>query len=124
MAYGQPYKLTVTTDASGNATAYVPTDAEGGPIVNGKVISVQYTKIDFADTVDFTITGEDSGEGIWTESNVTASKIVRPTVLVQDQLGVDTASNRDYVFLANERIKIVIAQGGDTKSGTFRIIVE
>ena len=107
-------KVTVTTDASGESTDYT------AAAINGAIYAVEYDKTDFADGVDFTITGETSGVGVWTESNVNAADICRPTLLVQDQVNVDT-TQRDFVRLYNERLKIVVAQGGDTKTGVFLV---
>lgn len=110
------FTVTVTTASDGSATAYTPA-------INGRVNTIRYAKTDFADGVTFTITGEDSGVGLWTESAVNASKTVRPTVLTQLQDGTDHTV-RDFIALAGERIKIVIASGGATKTGTFYVITE
>ena len=118
----------MTTSASSVSTAYIPADATQP--LSGKVSSIIYTKVDFTDGVDFTITGELSGEGLWTESNVNATKTVAPRQPTHDNLGV--ASLRaaagepveDHYHLSNDRIKIVIASGGATKTGTFTAIIK
>jgi len=123
MSHIERHAVSVTTDASGNATAY-------SPVLTGKINSITYAKTDFTDGVDFTITGEATGQTIWTESNVNASKTVAPRQPTHGQDG--TASLyaaggepvEDKIALANDRVKIVIAQGGNTKSGTFYITVE
>lgn len=123
MSHVERHAVSVTTDASGNATAY-------SPVLTGKINSITYAKTDFTDGVDFTITGEATGQTIWTESNVNASKTVAPRQPTHGQDG--TASLyaaggepvEDKIALANDRVKIVIAQGGNTKSGTFYVIVE
>ncbi|KPK71862.1 MAG: hypothetical protein AMJ84_05455 [Acidithiobacillales bacterium SM23_46] len=114
----------VTTDASGNATAY--TDP-----LNGPIFSIQYVKPGsggFADGVDFNITLERTGRQLWVQENVNASAEVRPraathkpdgTVLTYD----DTYEVRDPIVAAGERIKIAVSNGGDTKQGTFHIQV-
>ena len=107
-------RVAVTTDSSGDATAYTSAS------INGAIFAVEYDKTDFADGVDFTITGETSGAGVWTESDVNAADIARPTILVQDQVNVDT-TQRDFVRLFNERLKIVVGSGGDTKTGVFLV---
>lgn len=106
--------VSLTTDSSGNATGYTSA-------FRGRLLNIVYTKDDFAAGVDFAITLEDTGLGLWTESNVNASKTVAPTQLTQDQVGADGTA-RDYVFNPNERVKIVVASGGDTKSGSFVVI--
>lgn len=118
----QPRKevVSVTTDGSGDATAY-------SPAITGRIQSIAYVKTDFADGVDFTITSEDTGQNIWTETDVNASTQRAPRQPVHGQDG--TASLyagegepvEDTIALVDERVKIVIAQGGATKTGAFHI---
>ncbi len=115
-------KMTVTTAADGSATAY-------SPRVSGELNSIHYVKTDFADGVDFTITDEATGESLWTDTNINASEIVRPRAPVMDQAGAarlyasgGTAVS-DKIALANSRIKVVIAQGGNAKSGVFHFLI-
>jgi len=115
--YAERHTVAITTASGGTATGYTPP-------VSGKVISIRYVKTDFDDTADFTITGEDTGMNIWTELNVTASKTCVPRQATHDTAGVATlyaaagAAVLDHIVLAKERVKIAIAQGGNTKSGT------
>lgn len=117
------FEVSVTTNGSGAATAY-------SPYLSGYLHQIQYVKTDFADGVDFTITAEDTGETLWTESNVNAAAVKAPRQPTHSTVGVaalyasgGTAVN-DRVALARDRVKIVIAQGGDTKTGAFVIIVD
>lgn len=107
----------VTTDGAGAATAFM--DA-----VNGQLDRIQYVKTDFADGSTFTITQEDTGEGIWTESNVNASTARAPRQATHTILGAAALYAAAGVAVldkiaVNGRIKIVIASGGATKTGTF-----
>ena len=119
-----PQRITIalTTNASGVATG------QSG-VVNGRVSHLIYTKDDFEDTVDFTITGEESGTNIWTEANVTAGKTVAPRQPTHSEAGVASLYQapgepvEDKIVIANERINVAIAQGGDTKNGTISIIL-
>jgi len=118
------YEITVTTAADGSATAYAPTSGRA----RGRLESIQYEKVDFADGVDFTITDEETGESLWTDTNVNASEIVRPRAPVMDQVGAarlyasgGTAVS-DRIGIVS-RIKVVIGSGGNVKSGIFRFIV-
>lgn len=113
------------TDAAGAATYYTP-------VVTGRVLSVQYVKAgsgNYTDGVDFTITAETTGQGIWTESNVNASAIRAPRQPTHDAVGAASLYAatgepvEDYIYLAQERVKIVLASGGDTKTGTFYITI-
>ena len=113
------HTVTVTTAGGGAATAY--TDRP----VQGRLFRVVYTKDDFAAGVDFTITLEDSGQNVWTEADVNASKSINPLQPMQDNAGADVTwdgtrkMHGPIIACRPERVKIVIAQGGDTKSGTF-----
>lgn len=119
--YVERHTVSVTTDSSGNATAY-------SPVITGRILAIIYTKDTFAAGVDFTITVEATGEGLWTESNVNASKTVYPRVQVSDQVGSGVTydgTNEIYepIAVAKDRVKIVVAQGGDTKAGSFDVVV-
>lgn len=111
-----------TTNGSGAATVYTP-------FFSGYVESVQYVKTDFADGVDFTITAEATGANIWTDTNVNASETVNPAQATHSTAGVAAlyASGglavNDRIALGRDRVKIVVAQGGDTKSGSFVVTV-
>lgn len=111
----------VTTIADGSATAF-------SPVVSGRIETIRYVKTDFDNGVDFTITAEATGETIWTQADVNASATVAPrqpthsTAGVASLYAVGQAVN-DGVVVANDRVKIVIAQGGNVKSGTFHIVV-
>jgi hypothetical protein len=123
MSYTQRHSITVTTAADGSVTAY-------SPVVSGKISQIIYTKTDFATGVDFTITAEATGETLWTESNVDASTVRAPRQATHSNLGVAAlyaaagSAVLDKISIANDRIKIVIASGGATKTGTFSIILE
>ena len=122
MSYAERHTVALTTDASGDVTGYTNT-------VTGRVIAVIYTKDDFAAGVDFTITSETTGQNIWTESDVNASKTVAPRQPTHDRAGVASLYAaagepvEDHIYVALERIKIVVAQGGNAKSGSFTVIV-
>lgn len=118
------YKIPVTTAADGSATVF------SGQQIAGKIHSVHYVKTDFADGVDFAITADATGESIWSQSNVNAAAVVYPRAATHSQAGAAAlyASGGvgvlDKIALANDRIKIVIAQGGNVKTGTFHVLVD
>lgn len=120
------YKVTVTTAADGTATAYSPT-------LSGKIHSITYEKAQtnsFADGVDFAITVEKTGEGLWTEANVNASASRYPRAPTHSQAGVASlyaaggTAIQDKVAAGGDRVKIVLAQGGNAKTGAFHILVD
>jgi hypothetical protein len=119
------FKMTVVTDGSGNALAY-------SPRAHGKVHSIVYVKdgtAPYTDGVDFTITDDETGENIWTESNVNASTSRYPRAPTHSQAGVaslyasDGTAVQDKVGIVG-RVKIALAQGGAAKTGTFHILVD
>lgn len=116
------YKMTVTTAADGSATAY-------SPRISGEIHQIEYVKTDYADGVDFTITGEATGVNLWTESNVNAAAVRAPRQPTHSQAGVASlyasggTAVQARVALARDRVKIVLAQGGATKTGAFHVLV-
>lgn len=117
------FVVPVTTAADGSATAY-------SPYLSGYLAQIVYAKTDYANGVDFTITAEATGETLWTESDVNASVSKSPRAATHSTAGVaalyaaaGTAVN-DRIALARDRVKIVLAQGGNVKTGTFHIVVD
>jgi hypothetical protein len=117
------FHVDITTAADGSATAY-------SPFLSGYISAIHYVKTDFADGVDFTITAEATGETLWTESNVNAAAIKAPRQATHSNAGVaalyaagGTAVN-DMIALGRDRVKIVIAAGGNAKIGEFIIVVD
>lgn len=113
----------VTTAADGSYTGYV------GPL-SGRLCAIHYVKTNFADGVDFTITAEATGETLWTEANVNAAKVCMPRGATHSNVGVaalyasgGTAVN-DLIRLSRDRVKIVLASGGNATTGQFIIIIE
>ncbi|MEH2476242.1 hypothetical protein V1281_002589 [Nitrobacteraceae bacterium AZCC 2161] len=119
------YKVSVTTASDGTATAYSPRLA-------GKIHSIQYVKdasTSYTDGVDFTVTAEQTGENVWTESNVNASAVRYPRAPTHSQAGVAAlfaasgTAVQDKIGVV-DRLKIVLAQGGAAKVGAFHILVD
>lgn len=116
------FVVPVTTDASGDATAY-------SPYLSGYIHEIHYIKTDFADGVDFTITAEATGETIWTQSDVNAAVVKAPRQATHSTVGVAAlyasggVAVNDRIALGRDRVKIVVGSGGNTKSGAFHIVV-
>lgn len=109
--------------------AVVAPDGSGtfySPYFSGAIESIQYVKTDYADTVDFTITLDGTGETVWTESNVTAAAIKRPRSAAHSTVGVaatldGTRPMLDKIVVSRDRVKIIIASGGTSTTGSFTI---
>jgi hypothetical protein len=117
------FVVPVTTAADGSATAY-------SPYLSGYLHQIQYVKTDFADGVDFTITADATTETLWAESNVNAAAIRAPRQATHSTAGVAAlyaaggTAIQDRIALSRDRVKIVIAQGGNVKTGSFTILVD
>lgn len=117
MSYARNGSVTLTTDASGDATGYIVG-------LNGLLDRIQYVKTSFADGVDFTITLDETGETLWTESNVNAAAVRAPRQATHTTAGAAALyaaageAVLDRIAIAG-RVKIVIAQGGNAKTGAF-----
>lgn len=115
------HSITITTSGTTGIGYFPPT--------NGRLMRIRYVKNNYTADCDFTITGEDTGETIWTQADVNSSVIVRPRIAVQNNAGADiTYDGSEKVYepyvLKDERIKVAIAQAGDGESGTFEIVIE
>lgn len=120
--YARRLTVPVLTDGDGNATVYAAVDF-------GAVSQIRYVKGDFAAGVDFAITVEGTGEGLWTEADVNASATRAPRQATHGVDGVAAvfASGgspvQDKIAVVNDRIKIAITNGGAAKAGTFHIVL-
>lgn len=119
----------VTTDSGGNSTAFIPSPPDPLTPLDGEIRAIAYEANDFLATADFAITTDETGVGVWTQTNVpVADKTVHPIVPASNQAGVALTYDGAQPLsggppvLANERLKIVIAQGGDTRTGTFTVV--
>lgn len=123
MSYAERHVVDVTTASDGTATAY-------SPVITGKISSIRYVKNNFANGVDFTITSEATGDTIWTQLDVNATVTVAPRQATHSTAGVAAlyagggSAVLDQIVLANDRVKIVIASGGNAATGRFIITVE
>ncbi len=125
MTYVQRHTVAITTDASGDGTGLTPN-------VTGRIINVIYTKdgtTPYDAGVDVTVILEASGQAVWTGTDVNASVTIAPRQATHDTVGAASlyASTgepvEDYIFVAFERVKIVVASGGNTKDGSFTVTV-
>lgn len=123
MAFPRVFSVALTTDSSGDVTAYTPH-------VHGEIVNLIYIKTDFANGVDFVITTEKTLQIVWDEDSVDAAKTVSPRQATHSTAGVaatydDVGGNaiNGPIYAVVERIKIVIANGGSVKTGVIKVIV-
>lgn len=121
MAKTRKFNVAAVSDGSGNGTFYTP-------YISGFIESIQYLKTDYTDGVDFTVTADVTGEAIWTGTNVNAAIVVRvraPTHTTAGVAALYAASGavNDRIALGRDRVKIVLASAGATKTGAFVVTV-
>jgi hypothetical protein len=123
MSHAERYAVALTTDAAGDVTGYTP-------VITGKISQIRYVKTDFANGVDFDVTLEATGETVWDQNDVNASATVAPRQATHSTAGVAAlyaaggTAVQDKIALANDRVKIVVSQGGDVKSGVVHVVIE
>jgi hypothetical protein len=116
------HSVTITTDASGNGTGYTA-------VANGLIHAIRYVKADYDNGIDFVVTTEASGQAVLTGTDVNASATSYPqaaTASVANAAALYAAGGtavNALIPVADERIKIVVAQGGNVKTGTFHVYV-
>lgn len=123
-----PVRITLTTDAGGAA------DVTSELAVNGRVLQMRYTPdgTNPLDTnADIAVTGKQSGTAIVTKANIGTSAFTlaprQPTHKTADGSAALYAAAgeavNDFVYLAGERIRVVVAQGGAAKSGVLEFLI-
>lgn len=127
MGWVERIDLVVETDASGDGSAISMHP------VTGDLIDIEYVKdgtAGYADGVDFVVTAEPTGRVLWDQDNVNDSARVAPRQPVHTTAGVAllyAAGGQplvDRIALSYENLQVVVAAGGATKTGTFRITVK
>lgn len=108
--------VTLTTDASGDASTTIS--------VRGAAV-VRCIDFDIGDlsTPDIDITDEPSGTVLLSADAVSASARYVPTILGTDNAGANVAG-AGMAFPIMGGLQVVIAGGGDTKTGTFTLLYE
>lgn len=116
-------KIAITTDASGNAEVYLQPGANNG--LNGFLVCLKYTPGTLATGTDLVITGETSGIPILTITNAGTSNVFwYPRALLNAVANGAAATNpSEFIPIKNERIKVVVAQGGNGGVGSIEAIM-
>lgn len=111
-------QVTITTDSSGNATVYL------GSKLRGRVHAIKYTKGTLDAGTDLVITGEDTGVAILTDSPSDSAWFYPrafPNKVTDGDAG--TVPSED-VHVLKERIKVVVAQGGNAGVGSIEAYID
>ena len=111
--------VATTTAGSSTVTAYTP-------MVNGRLISIRLKGgHTFGSTGTVTVTNEGTGESLTVSalgSTAGFTKYPRATVVTSTGGAIKPSTGSampDYMVLANERIKAVVAKAGASHTGTF-----
>ena len=112
-------KADILTDASGDATVYLEHGVNRK--LNGLLLSLKYAPGDLDTGADLTITGETSGVPILTVTDAGTSNVFYyPRALMNDVADATEGSGgTEIIPLRDDRIKVVVANGGDTKTGSI-----
>ena len=110
-----------THSSTGGATVYTSTD------VNGRILQIQYVKDDLDDGATITLTGAKTNVPIFAITAMNASATHQPRRAATDAAGAaitydGTNAVHEVVVLAGERIKCVVASGGNSHNGALAII--
>lgn len=117
------HAIAITTAADGSATAYTSAP------VTGRILTLVYTKTDFDNGSTITVTTDATGQSVWAETGVNASTTRSPRLATCSIAGAASlyatggAAVNDHIYAANERIKVVVASGGNVKTGTITVLV-
>lgn len=113
----------IVTDASGNATVYLSHGLNRKP--NGFLVALKYTPGTLATGADLTITGESSGIPIVTITNAGTSVVFYyPRALLNAVAdGAAGSAGSEFIPIKDERIKVVVAQGGNAGAGSIEAIL-
>ena len=110
--------ITVTTDASGDATVYSTAK------YTGRIVAITYDG-GMATGADLTITTEDTAQAVLTKANAGTSAVAyRPVATLQAVADGSDLVAYDYIHMVDERLKIVVAEGGNVDTGVFKLVVD
>lgn len=118
------WPVSITTDASGDATEY--TSAFSGYIHAIRYVPDGSSPLDTG--ADITVTTETHGLAVLSMTNIGTSAFTRtPRTTTHTVTGTartydGTAEVLDRIPVVNDRVKFVVAQGGNTLSGTFYVL--
>ena len=125
MGYAESYTCNPTTNAGGAATAFT------NGILSGRIQNIIYTQDGtnpYSGGATVTVTTETTGQAVWS-ATLAGSVTVAPRQATHDTAGAAAlyaaggTAVRDRILAVQERLKFVIAGGGNTKTGAFVVIV-
>jgi len=110
--------VAITTDGAGAATVYL------GTKIRGHLLSIIYRPGTIATGGDLVITLETALTPVLTVTNAGTADVYyyprAPANAVADAVAVTDSA--EMIPMVDERIKVVVAQGGATKTGSIEVI--
>jgi len=112
-------KADIVCNSSGAAEVYLQQGNNNG--LNGFLVCLKYTPGTMDTGADLTITGESSGIPIMTKANAgTSTVFYYPRALLNAVADGAAATNAsEFIPIKNERIKVVVASGGNGGAGSI-----
>lgn len=114
----QKVSAAIVTDDQGAATVYL------GSRLRGRVHAIQYVKGTLDAGTDIVVTGETTGVAILTDSPAASEWFYPRAFPNQASDGAVEADATLDIELLDERIKVVVAQGGNAGAGSISAFVE
>ena len=116
-------KADIVCDASGDAIVYLTHGLNRKP--NGFIVVLKYTPGTIATGADLTITGEESGIPIMSKTDAgTSAVFYYPRALLNAVAdGAESANPSEFIPIKDDRIKVVVAQGGSGGAGSIEAIL-
>ena len=110
----------IVTTSGGAATVYL------GSRLRGRVHAIRYTPGTIATGAGLTITGETTGVPILVQAAAGTAVLWKyPRAFPnQNTDGAAEADARCDIHVLNEQIKVVVASGGDTKTGSITVFID
>lgn len=110
----------ITTNSGGEATAYI------GTRIRGKLLYLKYTPGTIDTGADLTITAENAGTPILTKADAGTSVVffyprALPNAVADGAAGTVPS---EPIPIVDDRIKVVVAQGGNTATGAIEAVWE
>jgi len=114
------YTATITTNGSGAATVYL------GHVIRGEIKRIDYAPGTIDTGAGLTITGETTGVAVLTKASAGTSNVSYYPFAAGNKVADGAAStiSEAPVCLYKERLKVVVASGGDTLTGAITLFVD
>ena len=114
------YTQTITTATGGGATVYL------GHKIRGRVVAIKYAPGTIATGAGLTLPGETSEVAVLTKASAGTSTVWYYPMAAANKVADGAAStvSESPVYLFSERMKVVVASGGDAKVGAITLYTD